>query len=400
MMRTKKIKNNINKMKVDIKDVSSTKKKIQIEISADEFNTFYEKAFKEVIKELEIPGFRKGMVPEALAKEKINENNVLGYAADIAIRENWERFLKETDLEIVSQPSIEVTKIARNNEFVFSAEVDILSEIKLPDYVAIAKTIKKEEPEVTEKDINDALKWLQQSRAKLSEKQGSVEKGDYIEITIMNSKLKDAFIVGEGEPFIGMNINEEKKVNDSNIRIDAIKKVELPEINDDLVKELGRFDNLEALKKNIEEGIKQEKEIAIKQKQRAEVLEKIANKTKIEIPECLIEREASGLINNLQNRVKNELNISFEEYLAQTKKTEDDVKQEFRKIGFDRVRNFLIIRQIIKNEDIKLEEAEIEARMKEILANYSDKDKIDAERIRLYIEDELKNEKAFQLLGF
>lgn len=387
-------------MKVDIKDVSSTKKKIQIEISADEFNTFYEKAFKEVIKELEIPGFRKGMVPEALAKEKINENNVLGYAADIAIRENWERFLKETDLEIVSQPSIEVTKIARNNEFVFSAEVDILSEIKLPDYVAIAKTIKKEEPEVTEKDINDALKWLQQSRAKLSEKQGSVEKGDYIEITIMNSKLKDAFIVGEGEPFIGMNINEEKKVNDSNIRIDAIKKVELPEINDDLVKELGRFDNLEALKKNIEEGIKQEKEIAIKQKQRAEVLEKIANKTKIEIPECLIEREASGLINNLQNRVKNELNISFEEYLAQTKKTEDDVKQEFRKIGFDRVRNFLIIRQIIKNEDIKLEEAEIEARMKEILANYSDKDKIDAERIRLYIEDELKNEKAFQLLGF
>ncbi|GMX58908.1 MAG: trigger factor [Candidatus Microsyncoccus archaeolyticus] len=387
-------------MKVEIKDTSLTKKKIQIEISADEFNVFYDKAFKEVIKELEIPGFRKGMVPEALAREKINENNVLGYAADIAIRENWEKFLKETDLEIVSQPSIEVIKIAKNNEFIFSAEVEFLSEVKLPDYIAIAKTIKKQEAEVTEKDISDALKWLQQSRAKLSEKEGPVEIGDYIEITIINSNLKDAFIVGQGEPFINMNINEEKKVNDSNIRIDAIKKVELPEINDDLAKALGNFDNLEALKKNIEEGIKQEKEIAIKQKQRAEVLEKIASKTKLEIPDCLIEREASGLINNLQNRVKNELNISFEEYLAQTKKTEEDVKQEFRKIGSDRVRNFLIIRQIIKNEDIKLEEKEIEQRMNEILANYPDKDKIDSERIRLYIEDELKNEKVFELLGF
>lgn len=395
----KKIKNNIN-MKAEIKDISLTKKKIQIEISADEFNISYDKALKDVIKELEIPGFRKGMVPEALAKEKINENNVLGYAADIAIRENWEKFLKETDLEIVSQPAIEVTKLAKDNEFIFSAEVEVLSEVKLPDYIAIAKTIKKENPEVTEKDLDDALKWLQQSRAKLLEKQGSVEKGDYIEITIINSNLKDAFIVGEGEPFIGMNVNEEKKVNDSNIRIDVIKKVEMPEINDDFVKELGNFNNLEALKKNIEQGIKQEKEIAIKQKQRAEVLEKIASKTKIEIPDCLIEREALGLINNLQNRVKNELNISFEEYLIQTKKTEEDVKQEFRKIGADRVRNFLIIRQIIKNEDIKLEENEIEARMNEIIANYPDKDKIDAERIKLYIEDELKNEKTFQLLGF
>ncbi len=395
----KKIKNKKNTMKTEIKDVSSTKKKVQIEINAQEFNVFYEKALKEMIKELEMPGFRKGMVPESIAKEKISENNILGYGAELAVKEKWDEFLETTDLEIISQPAIEVMKVAKDNEFIFSAEVEVLSEITLPDYISIAKSINKEKAEVSEKEIEDALKWLQQSRAKFANKQGPVEKGDYIEITVVNNNLKDAFMVNEGESFINMNINEEKQVNDSKIRVDAIKKVELPEINDELAKTLGKFDTLESLKNNIKEGIQQEKDIALKQKQRGEALEKIASKTKIEVPESLIQRECSGLINNLQNRVKNELNISFEEYLAQTKKTKEQVEQEFRKIGEQRVRNFLIIRQIIKNQDIKLTNEEIEARMNEILANYPDKSQIDLERIKLYIEDELKNEKVFELLG-
>lgn len=395
----KKIKNKKNTMKTEIKDVSSTKKKVQIEINAQEFNVFYEKALKEMIKELEMPGFRKGMVPESIAKEKISENNILGYGAELAVKEKWDEFLETTDLEIISQPAIEVMKVAKDNEFIFSAEVEVLSEITLPDYISIAKSINKEQVEVSEKEIEDALKWLQQSRAKFLDKQGPVEKGDYIEITVVNNNLKDAFMVNEGESFINMNINEEKQVNDSKIRVDAIKKVELPEINDELAKTLGKFDTLESLKNNIKEGIQQEKDIALKQKQRGEALEKIADKTKIEVPESLIQRECSGLINNLQNRVKNELNISFEEYLAQTKKTKEQVEQEFRKIGEQRVRNFLIIRQIIKNQDIKLTNEEIEARMNEILANYPDKSQIDLERIKLYIEDELKNEKVFELLG-
>ena len=395
----KKIKNKKNTMKTEIKDVSSTKKKVQIEINAQEFNVFYEKALKEMIKELEMPGFRKGMVPESIAKEKISENNILGYGAELAVKEKWDEFLETTDLEIISQPAIEVMKVAKDNEFIFSAEVEVLSEITLPDYISIAKSINKEKAEVSEKEIEDALKWLQQSRAKFLDKQGPVEKGDYIEITVVNNNLKDGFMVNEGESFINMNINEEKQVNDSKIRVDAIKKVELPEINDELAKTLGKFDTLESLKNNIKEGIQQEKDIALKQKQRGEALEKIADKTKIEVPESLIQRECLGLINNLQNRVKNELNISFEEYLAQTKKTKEQVEQEFRKIGEQRVRNFLIIRQIIKNQDIKLTNEEIEARMNEILANYPDKSQIDLERIKLYIEDELKNEKVFELLG-
>jgi trigger factor len=395
-------------MEIKVKDVSNTKKKIEIEINAEEFNVFYDKAFKLMIKELELPGFRKGMVPETMAKEKINENNVLNYAAELIINEKWNEYLKETDLEIVSQPVIDVIKVAKDNPFVFSAEVEILKDIDLPDFKAIAKTIKKQEVKVEEKEINDAITWLQQSRATFKDKEGAVETGDFVEITLFENEKeqKDGFIVGKGHDLdnilIDMIIGQEKQVKPGlKIILNSVKKVEIPEINDEFVKTLGQFNTTEELKKNIEQGLKQEKEIAIKQKQRAEVLEKIAVKVKIDIPQSLVEREAQGLISNLQNRVKNELNISFEEYLDQTKKTLEQVQKEFEKIAHDRVRNFLIMRQIIKNQGIEVKKEEIEARIKEILANYPEESKkqIDLERIKLYIEDEIKNEKAFALLN-
>ncbi len=395
-------------MKTEVKDVSTTKKKIEIEINQEDFNAFYDKAFKLMIKELELPGFRKGMVPESMAKDKINENNVLNYAAELAINEKWNEYLKQTDLEIVSQPIIEVIKIAKDNPFIFSAEIEFLSEISLPDFKAIAKTMKKEEVIVEEKEINDALIWLQQSRIMLKDKEGSVETGDFVEITLIENEKeqKDGFIVGKGHELdsilINMNPGEEKEAKPGvKVILNSVKKVEIPEINDEFVKTLGQFNTIEELKKNIEQGLKQEKEITVKQKQRTEVLEKVASKTKIDIPQSLIEREAQGLINNLQDRVKNELNISFEEYLAQTKKTLEQVQKEFEKIGHDRVRNFLIIRQMIKNEGIEVKEEEIEARIKEILATYPEeaKKQIDLDKIKLYIEDEIKNEKAFALLG-
>ncbi|MDD5752657.1 MAG: trigger factor, partial [Candidatus Pacebacteria bacterium] len=204
-------------MEIKVKDVSNTKKKIEIEINAEEFNVFYDKAFKLMTKELEMPGFRKGMVPESMAKEKINENNVLNYAAELIINEKWSEYLKETDLEIVSQPVIDVIKVAKDNPFVFSAEVETLKDIDLPDFKAIAKTIKKQEVKVEEKEINDAITWLQQSRAIFKDKEGAVETGDFVEITLFENEKeqKDGFIVGKGHELdtvlINMNPGEEKE---------------------------------------------------------------------------------------------------------------------------------------------------------------------------------------------
>lgn len=411
---TRKIIKNKRNMKKEIKEISPTKKIIEIEIPAEEFDSFCQEALKELTKELELPGFRKGMVPESIAKEKINENHVLSYAAETAINRGWTDFLKQTDLEIVSQPIINVLKMAKGNPFVFSAEAEVLKEIKLPDIKAIAKSIKKEEASVEAKDVDEAILWLQQSRAKLEDKEGAAEKGDFAEITL-DDKNKDGFILGKGhhvknleESLLGMEKNQEKEFDSEGgkvkVRLDSLKKVQLPEINDEWAKTLGDFQDLEALRKSAEEGIRQEKDVALRQKKRMELLEKIGAKTKVEIPETLIKKETEGMMDNLKNRTKRELGIDFEDYLVQVKKTQDQVSKEFEKMAEERIRNFLIIRQIIKDEKIEAAEDEINERIKEILKDYPDseqaKKEIDLNKVKLYIEDEVKTEKAFNLFGF
>jgi len=210
-------------MKSEIKDISPTKKNIEIEVLAEEFDSFCQEALKELAKELELPGFRKGMVPESLAKEKIGENSILSLAAENAIKKNWIDFFRQTDLEIVSQPIINIIKLARGNPFVFSAEVDVLTDIKLPDIEALAKSIKKdEEIKVEQAEIDEAILWLQQSRAKFEDKQGKAEKGDWAEITL-NNKDKDSFILGKGhyldDKILGMEPGEEKEVEVNNTKV-------------------------------------------------------------------------------------------------------------------------------------------------------------------------------------
>ncbi len=400
-------------MKSEIKDISPTRKSIEIEIPAEEFDSFFNQALKELIKEMELPGFRKGMVPESIAREKISENHVLSHASEMAIKQGWTDFLKQTDLEVVSQPIINILKMAKGNPFVFSAETDVLKEIKLSDIGAIAKSIKKEEISVEAKDIDEAILWLQQSRAKLEDKEGAAEKGDFAEITLDN-KSKDGFILGKGhhiknleENLLGMEKNQEKELDSEGgkikVRLDSLKKVQLPEINDEWAKTLGDFKDLEDLRKSAEQGIRQEKDIALRQKKRIEFLEKIGAKTKVEIPETLIKKEVEGMMDNLKARVSRELGIGFEDYLAQVKKNKDHIGKEFEKMAEERIRNFLIIRQIIKDEKIEAAEEEINQRIEEMLKDYPDSEQagkeIDLNKIRLYIEDEIKTEKAFNLFG-
>ena len=110
-------------MKYEIKDVSSNKKKIEAEITAEEFNNFYDQALKNFSKDAELPGFRKGKAPEKLIEEKIGSEALLSEAAENAIRDTWLKILKSEKIDTISQPEVEIIKIARNNDFIFKLEV-------------------------------------------------------------------------------------------------------------------------------------------------------------------------------------------------------------------------------------------------------------------------------------
>ena len=413
-------------MKYEIKEATATKKKVEIEVSAEDFNNYYSQTLKKISADAEIPGFRKGKAPEDMVESRVTKEGVLSEAAEIAIRESWAKFLAESKEEAISQPQVEVIKIAKDNPLIFTAEFEILPEIKLPKLDS-AK-VEKKEVEVTDQEVEDAIKWIQQSRAKYSEKISGAEDGDLVEFTFScldienDPEKKDRIVLGKGHYIEGLEDtlrgmkreevrefetrypqeNKDKKIKIS-VKVDSVKKVEIPEVNDEWVKGLGAFNTVEELKKDIKEGIKKDKEVAEIQRAREESIKKLIEKTEIEVPKTLIKREQDFMLNNIKERCLSELKINFEEYLKQVKKTEEEITKELEKIAREKVKGFLVLHQIVKDEKIEVTEEEISQKIEEMLNQYPNKEEIkktmDEVQVRLYIEDELKREKAFNLLG-
>ncbi|MCK9446705.1 trigger factor [bacterium] len=410
-------------MKYEIKEISTIKRIAEVEITAEDFENYYTQALSEISKGVEMDGFRKGKVPEKIVEDKVSQEGVIGEAAEAAVRDNWIKLVKQANIEAVSQPKVEIVKVARGNPFIFTAEFEILPEIKLPDLKSIQ--IKKEEIKIEEKEIEDTLIWLRQSRAKMSKKEGPAEKNDFVEFTFVCTSIendqekKDRIVLGKGhyvpgmeEALLGMKEGEHKDFETENpqnkkekleicVNVTSVNKMELPEVNDEWAKSLGKFEDVASLKADIKKGIIEEKEIAQKQQRREEVVKKILEKTKFEVPQVLIEREVGFMMDNIKSRVNSELQISLEEYLKQIKKTEEELKKEFEKIAEERVKGFLVLHQITKDEKIEAGEEEISQKIEELLSQYPDKEaarkNMNMEQAKMYIEDELKREKIFKL---
>lgn len=423
-------------MEVKVNKLPGCQVELEIKLSDKEFNRFIEESTLNLGKDLEIEGFRKGKAPKEIIEKKVGKENILVEAADLAVKENYQKAVLENKIKAISHPKIDILKLAPGNPFIFRAKLEVLPEIKLPDYEKIASKIKRKKISVEEREVNDALKWLQKSRAKFTLKKEPAQKGDFVEIEYCSSQIKkmgqsksqkDAFILGEGhfipgfeEELIGMKAGEKefslvlpkdysikdlagKKV-DFKVKMNSVQNVEFPEINDQFAKSLANFQSLEGLKKNIKEGMNLEKERVESQRVREEILEKISQDSKCEIPEVLLEQEKTRLLENLKQSVSKNLKIPFKEYLAKIKKTEKELSDSFLPEAQIRIKKFLILREIGERQGISVSEDEVKERTSSILKQYSDVERtkkelgLDPEKLKEYSRESLRNEKTFQFL--
>jgi trigger factor len=330
----------------------------------------------------------------------------------------------------MGQPEVQILKIAKGSEFVFKAKVTVMPEVELPDYKEIASKIKGKEVSVSEEEVEDALNYLQKSRAKFVAKSDAADKKDFVEIEYQNKDInegkatKDQFVLGEGgfmpgfeESIVGMKAGEEKefkakflensarqdlagKEGDFKVKLNSVQKMELPEISDEFAKSLGGFDSLNALRDNIKEGVTIEKGEAEKQRRRSEILDRIAEQSKFEVPESMVEYEQTRLLEDLKNRITQNMKISFEQYLAAVKQTEAQIKETYKKEAEKRLKEFLVLREIGKRENIQVSEEEADQEVEKSIKNYS-KDqisKIDISQLKEYTKGVILNEKIFQKL--
>ena len=433
-------------MKLSLQNLPDSKIKILIELSAQEFQEFIERAIEELSQDLVIEGFRKGKVPKEIAMHHLAKEQILERALQRAVEKSYLKVIFENKIEAISQPKIEITKTPQlipsldpresflfvTSPFAFEAEVQILPSFDLPDYKKIASNVKRRKIEVEEKEVEDTLNWLQKSRAKRSQVLSPAQKGNFVEIEFSSPQIgtaqpqKDAFILGQGhlipgfeENLEGMRPGEEKEFSlifptehfqkdlagkkiKFLVRMKSVQKIELPEINDDFAKELGRFENLQKLKESIREGIYKEKEIAESQRIRGEILDKIIEATFMELPEILIEREKERMVAELRVGVEKKFQIPFRDYLQKIKKTETELKNSFSEPAKKRVKSYLLLKEIAKKENIEVTEEEIETEINKFLKYYPSKEKaereLDIEQLKVYNREMIKNEKTLARL--
>jgi len=417
-------------MKYTKKNLHNSQIEIEFELNREEFSKYIDKSFKHLKKHLKMDGFRPGNIPDEIAKKQINDETLLMEAGDLAVKESYQKFINENNLEPVGKTRVQIIKIAKGNPFLFNVTVSVIPQIILPDYKLIASGIKSREISVDEKEIEEAVIYLQKSRAKISQKDKAAEKKNFVAIEYQSEninngeKVKDQFILGEGgfmkdfeENLVGMKAGQEKEFtinfpeNHPNkslagkntkfkVKMISVNEVQMPEVNDDFAKSMGAFDTLSALKESIKEGISIEKKEEEKYRKRGEILEKIADKTNIDIPQVMVEYEEKRLLENFKHQITSNFKMSYEEYLISIKKTEEEIKKSFKSEAEKRIKGFLILREIGKKEKIEVSLPEIEEEVNKIIKKYSKEEinKIDINQLKEYTKDTIFNEKIFQLL--
>ncbi len=393
-------------MQVKIEDLPKSKIKIKIHLSGEEFSPYLDIASKEISKNLNIPGFRPGKAPRKLVEEKVGKDRIMEEAANIALNKIFPKISKEKNINIIGQPQaqIDFQKIRESGDFSCEVEATILPKIELPDWRKIAKETERKAIKVEDKEVKEAIFWLQKSRAKFSRKLTSALKGDQIDIDyeirhnglkIENGDVKNQkIIIGENrllpefeKNLIGLKEGDIKnfslkcpenfwkkdlqnKLLDFTVKVNGVFKVEIPELNNDFAKSLGNFSDVKKLEDNIKNGIKIEKEESEKRRWQESVLENIAKEAEIEVPEILIEEQKNQMLENLRNTVEEQVGISFEEHLARLKKTKEELEKEILKDAETKVRIFLCLYEIAKKEKIEVKEEELNRELKQIENNY------------------------------
>lgn len=415
-----------------IKRLPNSMVEMEIEIDAEEFDRFFERAINRLAREIDISGFRKGKIPREITLERIGREKILLEAANSAIGEKYLQAVSEEKLEPISQPEIKILKSAYKNPFVFRISFCVLPEIRLPRYQDIVSKIKKEPVFAKDLEIQEALDWFQNSRAKYISFPGPAQKGDFVEIEFFSlqiengTKQNDAFILGKGrlvsgfeEKLEGMKTGETKKFSlefpqkhfqkqlagklvDFEVKMTSVNKVELPEINDQFASQIGNFNDLSSLKKSVKEGIVMEKEMAEKARLRQRILEEILKDSQLEVPGIMVAKEKENMLEEIKSEVLKNLKISFEDYLKKLGKSEKEISDSLLERAERKVKHFLILREIGRIEKITVLKEELTGEMNQILKNYPDvegtKKNIDLDRLRAYTEEKILIEKTLQRL--
>ena len=296
----------------------------------------------QIKKDTELPGFRKGFVPENILRARMGEMALFEEAATHALSEALEEIFRAEKLDVIGRPRVEVLKLVPGNTAEFRVALSLYPQLLLPDYKKIAKEHAGKKIEVTdieEKEIDTVIAEIKKHRETTTGKKDS-------------------------------------------------------EITDDSVKEFGPFKTVADFRAKVKDGLTERKTEKHREKRRAELLDRLTDKSRGEIPNVLIESELSRMESELRSEIER-MGASFDGYLKEIKKSQEEMRKEWYNDAEKRVRLQLMLVQIARSEKIAVPEEQIEKEMRYIIEHYKN---ADAKNARSYVETFFTNQKVLQFL--
>lgn len=380
-------------MEYSVQELSKSKIEIAINITKEEWNDSIKKAYEKTKFQYSIEGFRKGKVPMNVLVKRYGAEIFYEDALDIALSEHYNSIIEKDKIEVISRPDVDVKEVSEDG-----VKAVITTAIKpnftLGQYKGLE--IKKTKVRVTEAEINEVMKKEQESRGRLVDKEegSEVATGDIITLdysgsidgvkfdggTAQDQTLEigsNTFIPGFESQLVGAKVGESKDINVTfpkeyapelagkdavfAVTVKAIKTKELPEIDDEFVKDISEtLNTVEEWKKEIKTTISEDKKKEADAQLENTIMETIANNTEIDIPECMVEEELDYRIQELERSMQN-YGLKFDDYLKYTNTTVEKIKEEKRDEALKNIKFRLVMEEIMKEEKITVTPEELNA---------------------------------------
>lgn len=390
-------------MNVTTEKIENHKVVLTIEVPAEELDKGIKAACKFLANRVNIPGFRKGKAPRRILEMNIGKEAILDEAFDRVAQKAFEEALKQENLDPVDRPQVDVVTLEEGKDVVFKATITPVPEVTLGEYKGLK--VAKDAVEVKDEQVEEQVKNILNHHAKMvdAEEGATVANDDFITLDFKGEVDGVAFAGGEGKDYplqigshsfidtfedqlVGLKVGEEKDVNVTfpeeyhakdlagkatvfHCKINSIKHKEMPELTDEFVKASTSYESIEDMKAKLRENIEKNAQREADTKRRNEILKQATDNITVDIPEVMVENRVSNMIQELSVNLENQ-GMNLDAYLKYANMDMAKLREQYKESAAIAVKTDLMLDAVAKAEDIKVENADINAEIALLAATY------------------------------
>ncbi len=409
-----------SKMSVQVEKLEKSMAKLTIEASAEDFAAAIDKAYKKNRNKIAMPGFRKGKAPRKMIEKMYGAGVFFEDAANIIIPDAYTDAAKESGLEIVAQPEIDVVQVEAGKPFIFTATVAVKPEVTLGEYKGIE--VEKKTVEVTEEDITAEIDSVRERNSRIITVEDRATKdGDTVVIDFdgyvdgeqfEGGKAEDyslvlgshSFIDNFEEQLVGKNIGDEVEVNVTfpeqyqaeelqgkpavfKVKIKEIKVKELPEADDEFAQDVSDFETLAEYKEDLKKKLEESKQAALDREKEETVITKIIENAQMDIPEPMVDAQTRQMTQEFAQRIQSQ-GLSIEQYMQFTGLTPQKMVEELKPQALKRIQSRLVLEAVAAAENIEATEEDIQKEIETMASMYQ----MEADKLKDLMGDDEKKQ--------